>query len=357
VFDQLCEQPVELATVGSRERRDERFLSSLDPSVEAPQRTGPGRRQFDEDAAAVVLVADARDQAVLFEVAEQGVHVAAIDQQPASEFSLARGSLLGQRAEHGEVRPAQVVVRECLGDEPTGGRGDPTRQPARELSYPGRRVIFGQVCLGPRHDRRSYLGRPNVGKDQRFSVNLGPANVAMTNEKEDSDMSTGFTSLAEDHLRQLVDRQEIADLITRLGTMIDERSFEDAATILADDVSVQTPGGSSRGSEAVVAQARRNHTVRTQHVITDVLIDLAGDRARARANLTVTFAPDQAGSRLVIGETENSDPRLTLGEVYRFQAIRTDAGWRLGRMEVEPLWSTQPLRGRAVVAQTDRGDT
>ena len=154
-----------------------------------------------------------------------------------------------------------------------------------------------------------------------------------------------------DQIQQLGDRQAIADLIARLGLMLDEKRFDEAASILAETVTVKTPGGAAQGREAVAAQARRNHTVRTQHVITNLLIQLDGDRAQARANLVATFAPDP-GSRLVINGEEQPASYLTLGEVYRFGAVRTEDGWRLSRIETEPLWSSQPLSGGARVAQT-----
>jgi SnoaL-like protein len=157
----------------------------------------------------------------------------------------------------------------------------------------------------------------------------------------------------EERLQRLNDRQEITDLVTRLGLMLDEKRFDAARSILADDVSVQTPGGSALGSEAVVAQARRNHSVRTQHAITDVLIDLDGDRAEVRANLIVTFAPDRPGARLVVGDAEHQDSFFTLGEVYRFEAVRTADGWRLSRIGTDRLWSSRPLTGPPTVGQTD----
>jgi hypothetical protein len=170
-------------------------------------------------------------------------------------------------------------------------------------------------------------------------------------------MSTADLTSLTDQLQQLNDRQAIAELITRLGVMLDEKSLDDVRTIVTDDVFVQTASGSARGPEAVVEKARRNHTVRTQHVISDVLIELEGDRAQARANLIVTFAPDQPGSRLVINESAQPDSHLTIGELYHFKAARTDGGWRLARIEVTRRWSTQPLAAAARVAQIDRGPT
>lgn len=141
-------------------------------------------------------------------------------------------------------------------------------------------------------------------------------------------MSTDLASL-HDQLQQLNDRQAVADLITRLGLMLDDKRFDDARTILADDVVVHTPGGSSPGPEAVVAQARRNHTVRTQHVITDVLIQLEGDRAEASANLIVTFVADSDHP-----DARVTDRRLRSNAVARDdrRALPLRSGARRGRL-------------------------
>ena len=122
-------------------------------------------------------------------------------------------------------------------------------------------------------------------------------------------------------LQQLDDRQAVTDLVSRLGLWLDgETTLDQARAILAEDVTVSTPGGTAQGLENVVAQARRNHDVPTQHVITNVLVDLDGDRATAGANLVVNF------------------PDSIQGERYAFVAARHKRGWRLSRIEVEPLW-------------------
>jgi SnoaL-like domain len=129
----------------------------------------------------------------------------------------------------------------------------------------------------------------------------------------------------------LIDRTEITDLVTRLGLWLDEQRWGDAPAILTEDATASTLGGTARGREAVVEQARRNHEgKRTQHVITNVVVDLDGDRATARANLLVTFAP----------EGPPAEPLFQLGERYRFEARRTQDGWRLSAVEIRPLWRT-----------------
>jgi SnoaL-like domain len=126
-------------------------------------------------------------------------------------------------------------------------------------------------------------------------------------------------------LNDLTDHREISDLVSRLGLWLDEGRFDEAPSILTDDVAVSTPGGQAQGIERVIAQARRNHQYDgLQHVISNVLIDLDGDRAAVRANLVASFVNG--------GSVEQH------GERYRFEAVRTAEGWRLSRVEVEPIW-------------------
>jgi hypothetical protein len=139
-------------------------------------------------------------------------------------------------------------------------------------------------------------------------------------------------------LRQLSDRDEITALVYRLGMFLDEGRFDEMVSILTDDAAAQTPGGLAEGRDALIAQARRNHSdgQRIQHVITNVLVTLDGDRADVRANLIATFAgdADTPGPRLA------PEPHFTLGEIYRFAAIRTPNGWLLSRVQTIPVWTT-----------------
>ncbi|WP_051022325.1 nuclear transport factor 2 family protein [Nocardia pneumoniae] len=135
--------------------------------------------------------------------------------------------------------------------------------------------------------------------------------------------------------REMLDRQQITALVDRLGRALDEGRFDDLRAIYTPDATAKTPGGTADGRDALIAQASRNHTAdkRIQHVISNVLVDLRGDAADVRANLIATFA-------LATTDGTIPQPRYTLGEIYRFDAVRTAEGWRLSRVETTPVWST-----------------
>ncbi len=135
-------------------------------------------------------------------------------------------------------------------------------------------------------------------------------------------------------VQQLLDRQEVTDLVYRLGECLDEARFDELRSLFVEDATARTPGGFAEGRDALVAQARRNHRPldRIQHVTTNLLIDLNGDRGTVRANLVVHFAPPPDGPAV-------APPVLfTLGEVYHLAVTRTSEGWRFTSVETDPVW-------------------
>lgn len=139
-------------------------------------------------------------------------------------------------------------------------------------------------------------------------------------------------------LQELADRADLTDLVARQGLWLDELGFDDAeqtAAVFTADATVETPGGRAEGRQTLSAQARRNHEryARTQHQTSNILIDLDGDRADVRANLLATLVRDAAVP----------EPTLTLGERYRFEAVRTAQGWRFSHVEVTLVWRSGEL--------------
>lgn len=153
---------------------------------------------------------------------------------------------------------------------------------------------------------------------------------------------------AERRLRALLDRSEIADLVARSLVAIDEGRFDDLRTIYTEDSTASAPGGQAHGRDAIVAQVSGNHTPerRSQHLVGDIVVDLDGHTAQARANVFAAFAPSAPDDASPLAPPA----QVTFGTVYRYRAVRTADGWRLSAVEISPLWvsgSTEGLLPRA----------
>ncbi len=132
-------------------------------------------------------------------------------------------------------------------------------------------------------------------------------------------------------IQSVADRLELSELVSRLGRWLDDPASADPADLLGEVVVVRSPGGTARGREAVVAQALRTHESRvTQHVMSDVLVDLepGSDQATVSSNLLVAFVAAGSPARA----------QYVSGARYRFAARRSGAGWRLTSIEVTPVW-------------------
>jgi hypothetical protein len=126
----------------------------------------------------------------------------------------------------------------------------------------------------------------------------------------------------------VADRIEIADLFARCGRLLDEKRWDDAGTVFTDDVSGHSPRGELRGLDALAGFMRQVDVAgeHTQHVTTDLLVDVDGDRAAASANSLVYFYRD------------GQAPHRTSGLRLACTAVRTPAGWRFREWGTTLAW-------------------
>jgi hypothetical protein len=135
----------------------------------------------------------------------------------------------------------------------------------------------------------------------------------------------------------VLDRVEIADLASRFGAYLDTVRIEDLGDIFTADVISRFPTGEpERGLDLLQGHARAmlEQWWRTQHVITNVVCELHGDRAQVRANVIATHVRDP------------SEPAIhwTVGGHYDFEARRTADGWRFGSMVLNATWTNGDRR-------------
>lgn len=127
----------------------------------------------------------------------------------------------------------------------------------------------------------------------------------------------------------MLDRIEIADLFSRLSHLLDEKRWDDADTVFTSDVALHSPrNGEIHGLDALVAFLHQAEVAEehTQHLTTDVLVDVDGDQATAKVNSLVYFF------------RTGQPPYRTSGLRLTCTAVRTPAGWRLRESWTTLLW-------------------
>jgi hypothetical protein len=158
--------------------------------------------------------------------------------------------------------------------------------------------------------------------------------------------------------RELADRAAVTDTVVRLGWYLDRRDWDGLRGLFTDRVHTdytalwggQPQEGSVDELLSTSAQGSWRRTMdgleATQHLITNVLVDLgadgAGDEARATANvLGVHRLTNPHGS-----------PLWTVGGTYDLRLVRAAGGWRIRAITQGLTWvdGNQQILFRAAAA-------
>lgn len=130
----------------------------------------------------------------------------------------------------------------------------------------------------------------------------------------------------------VADRIEIADLFSRFARLLDDKRWDDAHTVFTDDVVGYSPRlAEVHGLDKLVAFMRASEVEgeHTQHVHTDLIVDLDGDQAAVTANSVVYFFRD------------GQAPHQTSGLRLACIVVRTPAGWRIRETRTMLAWIRQ----------------
>jgi SnoaL-like protein len=127
------------------------------------------------------------------------------------------------------------------------------------------------------------------------------------------------------------DRLEIAELFARLTQLLDERRFDEAHTVFHHDAVLHSPRADLRGLDELVAFLERSQVEGelTQHVTSDVLVQVDGDHAKTTANSQTFFY------------REGEPPHQTSGLRFACTAVRTPEGWRFDETRTTLAWTTK----------------
>jgi len=135
-------------------------------------------------------------------------------------------------------------------------------------------------------------------------------------------------------------RCAISELLSRYFSAVDDKRLDlpSVEASFSDDGRLVRPNGSAMVGPQEILAGQTQSFARfraTHHVTTDHVVDVAGDTARVRANLTAMhlWAYDHSDHNAL-------ETYFVAGGVLRALATRTPAGWRLTELELRNVWRT-----------------
>jgi hypothetical protein len=140
--------------------------------------------------------------------------------------------------------------------------------------------------------------------------------------------------------QELADRAAITDTVTRMGWCLDRRDWDSLKALFTKQVYTDYTalwGGEPQEAtvDELLATDKQGSWRRTmdgleatQHLITNILVDLDGDEARATANVVGVH-------RLV---NPHGSPLWTVGGTYDLRLVRTGDGWRIRAITQGLTW-------------------
>ncbi|MEV7430929.1 nuclear transport factor 2 family protein [Nocardioides sp. NPDC092400] len=135
-------------------------------------------------------------------------------------------------------------------------------------------------------------------------------------------------------LDELVDRTEIAAVLTRYTRAIDTGDFDRLDTVFTPDARIDytESGGIADGYDAVkpwLAEVLPAFFPRRMHTLGQVDVDLAGDEAEVAAYFHNPMP--------VTGE-DGTERVVEFGGIYHHSMVRTPEGWRSRRLHEQIVW-------------------
>ena len=133
-------------------------------------------------------------------------------------------------------------------------------------------------------------------------------------------------------IRELADRSELTDLVSRHSLWIDEQRYDESDRLFTEDIEVTSRRGTAQGLEALIALARKGHDdfAETVHNKSNLVIEIDGDTATVRAHDLAVYVLDDKQEAIAAA-------------VHHYRARRTAEGWRFDRLEVNPVALTAAL--------------
>jgi hypothetical protein len=134
---------------------------------------------------------------------------------------------------------------------------------------------------------------------------------------------------SDDHTALLADRQEITDALVAYCWGLDFGDWELMRGVFTPDATLSTASDSVEGADAIVdlMQRSRSRFAKTQHLLTNVRIEIEGDRASSTSYVVGFDVRDT-----------NPEQLVRIVGTYHDHLSRTDGRWLIDRREIRRTW-------------------
>ncbi|QIS18945.1 nuclear transport factor 2 family protein [Nocardia terpenica] len=136
-------------------------------------------------------------------------------------------------------------------------------------------------------------------------------------------------SLRPDRVQQLLDRSDLADLVSGITGCLDRKDFEGLHHFYTSDAVLRVADSECASVEAIVSAARKSHEMfwQTQHLVAGLTVSIAADHAEVVANVVAVLMPAAQGSDIHL-----------MGSRYELAATRIESRWVAAEHVIVPLW-------------------
>jgi 3-phenylpropionate/cinnamic acid dioxygenase small subunit len=134
-------------------------------------------------------------------------------------------------------------------------------------------------------------------------------------------------------LEEVADRLAVSDVLTRYATAMDNRNWDLLATCFTEDATLDYDTSGVFGRKDFVTHCAEGLAPMkaTQHSVTNHVIVLDGDRARATSYVTAQHV-------------RANDATFTLGGTYHDELVRSGDDWAIANRRFVTSWKAGKLR-------------
>jgi len=138
-------------------------------------------------------------------------------------------------------------------------------------------------------------------------------------------------------LEELLDRADIADLLTRYTVAVDRGAWDDLDEVFTPDAQIDySASGGVAGAfpdvKSWLARMLPSFSTRTMHTLGQVAVRLAEDRGSAEVSAYFH-------NPMVVADGGGGERVVEVGGIYHHTLVRTEAGWRSKHLREEVVWT------------------